>query len=78
MEKIVKIHSLHEEHSDLSYWLNKSPEQRLSAVETLRLQYVRFKFWAKPALQDKFTVTRITTQDFYAPTQLAPQMLCNA
>lgn len=43
MEKIVNIHPLHEEQSDLSYWQNKSPEERLAAVETLRLQYVRFK-----------------------------------
>ena len=50
MEKIVKIIGLREEQSDLSYWLSKSPEERLAAIETLRQQYVRLK-GLEPRLQ---------------------------
>lgn len=42
MEKIVKIHTLKEHDSiaeDLKYWLSKTPQERLSAVEILRRQY---------------------------------------
>jgi hypothetical protein len=41
MEKVVRIIGLREEQSDLSYWLKKSPEERLAAIEILRQQYVR-------------------------------------
>jgi len=40
--KIVKITSLNDAdqiQSDLQYWLSRSPEERLSAVEILRRQY---------------------------------------
>ena len=50
MEKIVKIIGLREGQSDLSYWLSKSPEERLAAIETLRQQYVRLK-GLEPRLQ---------------------------
>jgi hypothetical protein len=43
MEKTVRIVKLGEEPSDLSYWLSKSPQERLAALETLRQQYVRLK-----------------------------------
>ncbi|MFO7891770.1 MAG: hypothetical protein R6V04_15695 [bacterium] len=44
IKKIVKIQSL-EEHkkqsikNDLAYWLSKTPDERISAVEFLRRQY---------------------------------------
>jgi hypothetical protein len=42
IQKIVKKHSLHdfsETEEDLKYWLSKTPEERLAAVEYLRRQY---------------------------------------
>lgn len=44
IEKVVTIHHLNEHISsaiddDLSYWLNKTPEERIAAVEYLRKQY---------------------------------------
>ena len=43
MEKVVRIVSLYDDQSDLNYWLSKTPQERLAAIETLRLQYVRLK-----------------------------------
>ena len=44
IKKIVKIRKLDDNSSrvtrdDLAYWLNKSPEERISTVEYLRRQY---------------------------------------
>ena len=43
MKKIVKIRNLNNYHdsvkADLSFWLSKTPEERISAVELLRRQY---------------------------------------
>ncbi|MBN2401781.1 MAG: hypothetical protein JXN64_05225 [Spirochaetes bacterium] len=42
IQKIVNIKDLDDANSakdDLLYWLNKSPEERVSAVEYLRRQY---------------------------------------
>ncbi len=44
IKKVVKIQTLeqHKKHSikdDLAYWLNKTPEERITAVEYLRRQY---------------------------------------
>ena len=43
MEKVVKIVNLHAPQLDLLYWLSKSPQERLAAIEILRQQYVRLK-----------------------------------
>ena len=43
MEKVVRIIGLHDHQSDLIYWLSKTPQERLAAIEILRLQYVRLK-----------------------------------
>lgn len=42
VEKVVKKMNLKEDNSikeDLKYWLEKDPEERISAVEYLRRQY---------------------------------------
>ncbi len=42
IKKVVKIKNLKDkslEKDDLKYWLSKTPEERLSAVEHLRKQY---------------------------------------
>lgn len=41
MEKVVKKRKLSDITflEDLDYWLSKSPEERISAVEYLRIQY---------------------------------------
>jgi hypothetical protein len=42
IQKIVKKHRLQERtttQDDLAYWLSKTPEERIAAVEYLRRQY---------------------------------------
>jgi hypothetical protein len=42
IQKIVKKHRLHERttmQDDLAYWLSKTPEERVAAVDYLRTQY---------------------------------------
>ena len=36
----VSIRPLHEQPSDLQYWLSKSPSERIAAVEVLRRQMI--------------------------------------
>jgi len=57
MEKVVKIVSLRDTSSDLEYWLSKSPQERLIAIEILRKQYARLN-GIQPRLQ---RVCRIIT-----------------
>lgn len=59
MEKVVKIVGLHEQPSDLKYWLSKTPQERLAAIEILRLQYVRLKR-IQPRLQRVCRVVKAT------------------
>ncbi|HET8865056.1 MAG TPA: hypothetical protein VFM80_05100 [Gracilimonas sp.] len=43
MEQSIKITTKQEQESDRKYWMSRSPEERLAALETLRQQYVRLK-----------------------------------
>ncbi len=42
MEKIVKKLNLNDQGNDLEFWLTKSYEERLIALENLRQQYFKF------------------------------------
>jgi hypothetical protein len=41
MEKVLKITSVKEKQSDYSYWLTKSLQERLAAIEFLRQQFIK-------------------------------------
>ena len=51
MDKVLKIISMKEEQSDFNYWITKSNEERLNAIEFLRDQYIKFKKDVQPRLQ---------------------------
>jgi hypothetical protein len=42
MEKIVKKYKLGEEPSDLEFWMTKTPQERLAALQILRERYIQF------------------------------------
>jgi len=42
MEKIVHKYKLGEEPDDFEYWLSKMPEERLTALETIRKNHITF------------------------------------
>lgn len=39
IKKVIKILSLGDKGNDLTYWLSKSPEKRIEALEILRKQF---------------------------------------
>lgn len=57
MEKVIKKSSIRESQSDLDYWLSKTPQERLEALEFLRQQYISFNKNVQPRLQRVCTVT---------------------
>ena len=40
MEKVLKIKSIKDDDNDYEYWLNKSYQERMDALEILRSQYI--------------------------------------
>lgn len=59
MEKVVHKYNLGEEPSDMQYWLTKTPQERLSALESLRDLYIKLtNNGIKPRLQRVYTVTQ--------------------
>jgi hypothetical protein len=57
MEKVIKKTTTREKQSDLEYWLTKTPQERLDALEFLRQQYINFNKNVKPRLQRVCTIT---------------------
>ena len=39
IKKVIKILDLKDKGDDLAYWLSKSPQERIEAVEILRKQF---------------------------------------
>jgi hypothetical protein len=57
MEKVIKKTSTREKNSDLEYWLTKTPQERLDALEFLRQQYINFNKDVQSRLQRVCTIT---------------------
>jgi len=57
MEKVLKITSVKAQQSDYSYWMTKSPQERLAAIEFLRQQYIKYKDDIQPRLQRVYRIT---------------------
>jgi hypothetical protein len=52
MEKVVTIKSLKDKKTDFAWWQSRPETERLAAIETLRLQYIKFKYGnAQPRFQ---------------------------
>ena len=59
MEKVVHKYKLGEEPNDLEFWLTKTPQERLSALESLRDLYIKLtNNGIKPRLQRVYTVAK--------------------
>ena len=48
----------HEDSGDAAYWVTKSPQQRLAAVEEIRTEYIQWKFGAQSRLQRVYRVVK--------------------
>jgi hypothetical protein len=57
MEKVLKITSVKEKQTDYSYWLTKTPLERLAAIEFLRQQFIDQKNEFQSGLQRVCKVT---------------------
>ena len=59
MEKIVRKFKLGEEPNDLIYWLTKTPQERLSALEEIRDLTIRLTHnGIKPGFQRVCTIIK--------------------
>ena len=59
MEKNVRKYKLGEEPSDLNFWLTKTPQERLAALEIIRQQYISFFLNGdRPRLQRVYTIIK--------------------
>jgi hypothetical protein len=63
MKRILKIKSIRDRNNDYQYWLNKSWQERIEAIEILRLQYLKITGNDKskdvqPRLQRIYSVTQ--------------------
>jgi hypothetical protein len=57
MEKVIKKTTTREKQSDFEYWLTKTHQERLDALEFLRQQYINFNKNVQPRLQRVCTIT---------------------
>jgi hypothetical protein len=44
MEKVVAKGSIRDKKTDFVYWQSRPETERLAAIETLRQQYIKYKF----------------------------------
>lgn len=59
MEKVVHKYKLGEEPDDKNFWLSKTPQERLSALESIRDLYIRLvNNGIKPRLQRVYSVIK--------------------
>ena len=60
MKKTLVIKNIHEDSGDAAYWVTKSPQQRLAALEEIRKEYIQWKFGAQSRLQRVYRVIQST------------------
>ncbi len=59
MEKVIRKISLKDKRNyDLEYWLSKTPEERISAIEFLRQQFYETEDGSAPRLQRVVKIIR--------------------
>ncbi len=44
MEKVITKRSLRDKKTNFAYWQSRPEAERLAAIETLRQQYIKYKF----------------------------------
>jgi hypothetical protein len=59
MEKVVNIRSIKDNSNDFTFWLTKTPTQRIAALELLRQHYLSFIKDAPQRLQRVYRIIDI-------------------
>ena len=60
MDKSLKLISLHEKSNDRAFWMSKTPQERIDAIEFLRQQYQSVNNNASTRLQRVYTIIEST------------------
>ena len=59
---VVHKHSLHDEKvaiaKEREYWLSKTPEERIEALEHLREQYIQLHYETRPEFQRVYHIVK--------------------
>lgn len=58
MEKVFKKVKLDEAQSDFAFWQSKSYEERLHALETIRKEYIIWKYGYYPRFQRVYRIVK--------------------
>ena len=58
IQPVVKIFSLYNQKSDFEYWQSQSFSDRLSALEEIRAEYIRWRNNAQSRLQRVYSITK--------------------
>lgn len=58
MVKVVKKYRLGEESTDFAYWQAQTPLARLAALETIRREYIAWKYDSEPRFQRVYTIVK--------------------
>ena len=56
MEKVISVIKKSDDRNDFKFWQSKSYQERIDAIETLRLQYFQMKKNVQQGLQRVYTV----------------------
>ena len=58
IEKVIRRKKLTEPDTDLRYWMSKTCEERIAALETIREEYNSWRYNAKQRFQRVYTITK--------------------
>jgi len=58
MEKVISVINKFDDRNDFKFWQSKSFQERIDAIETLRLQYFQMKKNVQQGLQRVYTVVK--------------------
>ena len=60
MEKVIHIVRTNEARSDVTYWRTQSHEQRLATLESIRQEYIAWKYDHQPRFQRVYRIVKHT------------------
>ena len=58
MEKVIRITKKTEKRSDFEYWQSRSYEERLRALESIRQEFILWKYGTVPGFQRVYSIVR--------------------
>ena len=56
--KAISVINKSDDQNDFLYWQNKSAQERIDAIEILRLQYIQMNKYVQPGLQRVYRIIK--------------------